>query len=99
MSPQQNQGRWSDRAVVLAMGKVLRVGVALAALLVAAGGVAYLVSGGTCDPLPHFPRRGLVLHDPRGDRARRLALDPPALIALGLVVLVLRRWHGSSLPC
>jgi uncharacterized membrane protein len=71
------------------MGKVLRFGVALAALLVAAGGVAYLMQrwrGAT--HFRAFP--GAVSFTTLRSIAHgALALDPAAIIALGLVVLVL----------
>ena len=72
------------------MSRVLRLGVALAALLVAAGGVAYLLQG--WDHATHY-------HSFAGAAASFTtlaaivrgagALDPAAIIALGLVVLVL----------
>jgi uncharacterized membrane protein len=89
VSRRQDQGRWSDRAVELAMGNVLRLGVVLAALLVAAGGVAYLVQGRHgATHFRAFP--GAVSFTTPGAIVRgALALDPAAIIALGLIVLVL----------
>jgi uncharacterized membrane protein len=82
--------RWSDRAVESAMGTLLRIGVAVSATLVIAGGVAYLLKRwhqpthyGTFTGAPeHLTTPAAIVHG-------ALALDPAALIALGLVVLVL----------
>jgi len=72
------------------MGSVLRYGVVLAAVLVAAGGVAYLFE--RWDHAEHY--RDFVgspasLTTPSAILRGALALDPASLIALGLVVLVL----------
>jgi len=72
------------------MGSVLRYGVVLAAVLVAAGGVAYLFE--RWDYAEHY--RMFVgspesLTSPAAILRGALALDPASLIALGLVVLVL----------
>ena len=72
------------------MSVVLLVGVSVAAVLVAAGGAMYLAryGGQTPDygtflgPGGAFPSIGAILHGVR-------ALEPAALIALGLVILVL----------
>jgi uncharacterized membrane protein len=89
VSPLPDQERWSDRAVELAMSNVLRLGVALAALLVAAGGVANLVQrwqGAT--HFGAFPG-AVSFTTPRAIVRGARALDPAAIIALGLIVLVL----------
>lgn len=81
--------RWSDRAVELAMSLVLRIGVAVAATLVAVGGIAYLVRNGHLEAhYGHFAGAG-ALATPAAIVHSALALDPVAIIALGLVVLVL----------
>ncbi len=90
MSRQQNQGRWSDRAVELVMANVLRLGVALAAALVAAGGIAYLFQSWDHETRYHnFAGAAASLTTPAAIVRGALALDPAAIIALGLVVLVL----------
>jgi uncharacterized membrane protein len=72
------------------MGKLLRVGVVLAAALVAAGGIAYLV-----ERWDHTTHYGTFVGEPDALTAPMailrgaLGLDPASLIALGLVVLVL----------
>jgi uncharacterized membrane protein len=72
------------------MGTVLRVGVLTSAALVMAGGVAYLVQ--RWDHATHYRTfTGAPEHltTPAAIMHGALALDPAALIALGLVVLVL----------
>lgn len=90
MIRRSDQGRWSDRAVEATMGTVLRYGVVLAAVLVAAGGVAYLFE--RWDHATHysvFAGSPESLTTPAAILRGALALDPASLIALGLVVLVL----------
>ena len=82
--------RWTDRSVEKTMGTVLRVGVVIAAVLVAAGGVAYLAKTGTQTPnYRHFVGTAPSLRTPAAIVRGTLALDPAALIGLGLIVLVL----------
>jgi uncharacterized membrane protein len=86
----RRSARWSDRAVEATMGVVLRVGVTLAALLVATGGFAYLVKTGHQVPhYRHFAGVPAALTSPAAIVRGALALEPAALIALGLVVLIL----------
>jgi uncharacterized membrane protein len=72
------------------MGTLLRIGVAVAALLVAAGGVAYLF-----ERWDHTERYSTFVGSPQSLSTPStilrgaLALHPASLIALGLVVLVL----------
>lgn len=81
--------RRAERTTETTMGLVLRIGVVVAAALVAAGGLAYLVE-----------RRGATAHYQTFGAARTftapgavlrgaLALDPAAIVALGLLVLIL----------
>lgn len=89
MSGRRQDGRLSDRAIALAISLVLRVGVALAAALVAVGGIAYLVQNGRREThYSHFAS-AQSLTTPAAIVRGALALDPAAIIALGLVVLVL----------
>lgn len=72
------------------MSTVLLVGVGLAAALVAAGGVAYLVrAGGATAHYGTFGAVAQALRDPAMIVRGALALEPAALIQLGLIVLVL----------
>lgn len=71
------------------MSLVLRVGVAAAAALVAVGGIAYLIQDGRREThYGHFAG-ARSLTTPAAIVHGALALDPTAIIALGLVVLVL----------
>lgn len=81
--------RFSDRAVETAMGLVLRVGVAIAAALVAAGGIAYLI--GSAGSTAHYHTFGVAQTyiTPAAIVHGALALEPTGIIALGLIVLVL----------
>lgn len=81
---------WSDLALERATGVILRVGVIAAAVLVAAGGVVYLVRSGT--QLPEYRTFSISLSAYRSPLAIvRGAFDghPTALIEAGLLVLVL----------
>ena len=82
-------GRWSDRTVELAMSLVLRVGVAVAAALVAGGGIAYLIQDGDREARYGHFAAVRSLSTPVAIVHGALALDPAAIIALGLIVLVL----------
>lgn len=89
MSGRRQEGRWSDRAIALAISLVLRVGVALAAALVAVGRIAYLAQDGHREThYSHFAG-AQSLTTPAAIVRGVVALDPAAIIALGLVVLVL----------
>jgi len=81
--------RLDDRTIEAAMGLVLRIGVGVAAVLVAVGGVAYLAEDADAPTRYHrfgaaqtFTTPGAVLH-------AALAFDPAGVIGLGLIVLVL----------
>jgi uncharacterized membrane protein len=90
VSRHSDRDRWSDRAVETAMGTLLRVGVFASAALVVAGGVAYLLQrGGHVTHYRVFAGAPEGLTTPAAIVHGALALDPAALIALGLVVLVL----------
>jgi uncharacterized membrane protein len=87
--PQARGARPSDRAVEAAVGIVLRVGVACAAVLVAAGGVAYLIDDAGTAVHYHTFGAAQTFTDLPAIVCSVLALDPIGIIALGLVVLVL----------
>ncbi|MCL5005478.1 MAG: DUF1634 domain-containing protein [Acidobacteria bacterium] len=81
---------WTEKRIELVVGRLLQIGVLLAALVVIAGGVPYLVRGG--EPESHYhiftgEREDLrsvagVLHDLSALRTR-------AIIQLGLLLLIL----------
>ena len=79
----------SDRRVEMAMGALLRAGVALAAALVLAGGITYLArAGGTQTHYGTFHGVEASLRSPAEVVRSAAALHPDGLIQLGLLVLV-----------
>jgi uncharacterized membrane protein len=82
-------GAWSDERVEQLEGRLLQAGVLLAAAVVIVGGVAVLVAHGRSAPafgefLGTAPGLRSVLGIVRG----ALALDAPAIVQLGLVLLI-----------
>ena len=81
---------WSEKRIEVIIGRLLQLGVLLAAAVVVAGGAMYLVEGG--EPVSHYhlftgEREDLrtvtgVFHDLAAHRAR-------AIIQLGLLLLIL----------
>ena len=86
----QAEGRWSDRTVERVMGTVLRSGVIVAAALVVAGGVLYLLHSGHAMPY-YGVFRGVAssLRNPKNAVRGLLEGRPAALIEVGLIVLIL----------
>jgi uncharacterized membrane protein len=98
---------WSDEHVERLMGRLLRSGVVLAALVLFLGGVLYLSQEGTATPQYHVfhsepsELRSLsgIVHDARALRARGimqlgllvLIATPIARVAFSLVAFVLQR--------
>ena len=82
-------GATSDKAIEMWLGKLLRSGVILAAVVVFAGGVWYVAkSKGRGGELQDFPRgadgaeaRGAIVHE-------AISLHPLGLIQLGLLLLI-----------
>ncbi|HEY0794838.1 MAG TPA: DUF1634 domain-containing protein [Acidisarcina sp.] len=91
MTKKQNETSWSDQAMEVAIGHLLRVGVTVSALVVVTGGVLYLLQQrgarpdytifrGTAEPL------GLTLANVvHGTKAG----DGHSVILLGLLLLVM----------
>lgn len=82
--------RTTDDALEGVMSRILRVGVTAAALLVAAGGVVYLLRVGELSP--HYGTFGAAARssrDPATIVRDAFRGQPTAIIELGLVVLVL----------
>ena len=82
-------GRWSDHEVEQLIGRLLQVGVLVAAAVVLLGGVMLLLQQGT-NPVEFStfstaasPLQGLV-----GIVRGAIALDPMAIVQLGLVLLI-----------
>lgn len=80
----------SEERVEQVIGNLLRIGVILSALIVACGGVLYLMeSGGQPKPQLHeFHAQPPQLRNPLDILRRAIALDPLGLIMLGLLILI-----------
>jgi uncharacterized membrane protein len=80
---------WSDQRVEERIGTLLRVGVVLAAAIVAIGGAIYLARhGGEMPAYQVFRGEPAALRGLRGILARALDLRGTGIIQLGLVVLL-----------
>lgn len=81
--------RPSEHELEQALGNLLRMGVALAALIVLVGGTIYLIHHGT-EPAAHAPFRGEPsdLCHVKGIVQEALALRGRGIIQLGFLVLV-----------
>jgi uncharacterized membrane protein len=81
--------RWSDERIDTLMGNLLRTGVVLAALVVAAGGVLYLVRNGNT-PAAFHGRHGVPpsLRSVTGIASGARSLDSRSIIQLGLLLLI-----------
>ena len=89
-SEMEKLNRWTDYRLEQIIGNLLRAGVVLAASVVFAGGVLYLLQHGTEKPNYH------TFHEVPGDLRRvpgivneALALHSDGIIQLGLLLLVL----------
>ena len=73
----------TDERIDIFIGNLLRAGVSLAALVVMAGGIWYLLTAGTAAPhYTHFAPRA------RGMRAFGILSGPESLILAGLLILI-----------
>jgi uncharacterized membrane protein len=80
---------WSDDRVETMMGNLLRTGVALAAAVILAGGIVYLLRNGTTQPSYHFFRgEPADLRSVRGIIKEALSLRGRGIIQLGLLLLI-----------
>ncbi|HEU5173922.1 MAG TPA: DUF1634 domain-containing protein [Gemmatimonadaceae bacterium] len=78
-----------DRRVEQVIGRLLQVGVLLAAAVVLAGGVAFLAAhGGTRADFRVFRSEPSALRSVTGIVRGALALDSQAVVQLGLVLLI-----------
>jgi uncharacterized membrane protein len=83
------KNRWSDERVEEVMGNLLRAGVILAAIVVLAGGISYLISYGTTSPdYRVFRGEPADLRHVSGILADAIGLHSRGLIQFGLLVLV-----------
>ena len=80
---------WSDERVEQVVGNLLRFGVLLAALVILAGGIRYLLEDGD-KPADHrvFQEEPLNLRSPVLITEDALAGDSRALIQLGMLLLI-----------
>ncbi len=86
--PKQNS-RWTDRQIELIIGKLLRIGVILAAFVVFAGGIYYLAYYGASSPdYRVFRGEPTDLRHVRGIVQDAFALHSRGLIQLGLLLLI-----------
>lgn len=81
--------RWSDEQVEEVMGNLLRAGVILAAIVVLAGGIFYLIRYGTTSPdYRVFRGEPADLRHLSGILADAIDLNSRGLIQFGLLLLV-----------
>ena len=79
----------SDKRAEEIIGILLRTGVTIAAIVVFAAGVPYLIQHGSAKPDYHIVRREPdQLRHISGIVKSTIALDPPAIIQLGILILI-----------
>lgn len=78
-----------EHGLEVAMGRMLQIGVTIAALVVLAGGILYLTqSAGPQPDYHHFHANQPALETVPGIIAAALHLDPRGIIELGLLLLI-----------
>src|SRR6266404_1469931 len=83
------RSNWTDERIVRFIGNILRAGVILAACIVAAGGILYLVRHGQEPAGQHvFEGEPANLRSPSGVVADTLALRGRGIIQLGLLLMI-----------
>ena len=88
-APDAPIGRWSDHEVEQLIGRLLQVGVLVAAAVVLAGGVMLLLQHGkTPVAFSNFSTAASPLTGLVGIFRGAFALDPMAVVQLGLVLLI-----------
>jgi uncharacterized membrane protein len=81
--------RWSDEQVDQLIGNLLRVGVMVAAIVAAIGGAMYLTQhGNQLADYREFRGEPSELRSVRGIVRSTLALHSPAIVQLGLLLLI-----------
>lgn len=86
----QHQHGPTDERVEQVLGNLLRIGVIVSALVVAWGGLLFLIDDGR-QPTPRFQEfqpQPEVLRNPLAISRKAMALDPRGLIMLGLLLLI-----------
>ena len=85
----QQHGAWSDHKVDLIIGNLLRLGVIIAAVVVIAGGVPYLIANASHPVIfSTFHGQPDELTTVRGIVRGALALHSHAVIQLGILLLI-----------
>ncbi len=80
---------YTDRAMESAIGRMLRIGVAISAGTVLIGGLIYLSSAGTAVPdRHHFTREKVVFESFAGILRGVGSLNAASIIQLGLLLLI-----------
>jgi uncharacterized membrane protein len=89
MATSSEHTEWTDERVELGVATLLRIGVYIAAVITALGGIVYLATQGSV-PVDYSTFRGTSaeLHSIRGIISGVLALHSQALIQLGLLLLI-----------
>jgi len=78
-----------ERGLEIAMGRMLQIGVTVAALVVLAGGVLYLFqSGGMRADYQHFQAAPAALETVSGILAGAVRLDARSVIGFGILLLI-----------
>lgn len=85
-----NARRWTDQQVEITISVLLRVGVTLAAAIVIAGGILYLIHNGHDMPMDHvFRGEPADLRQIPGVLNEVLAFHGRGIIQLGILLLIL----------
>ncbi len=88
-APDSGQRRWSDHQIEQVIGRLLQIGVLIAAAVVLAGGVLLLVQhGGTAVSFGAFRGEPAALSTLAGIWRGALALDSRSVVQLGLLLLI-----------
>lgn len=78
-----------DHSLEMAMGRMLQIGVTIAALVVFIGGVIYLVqNGGTLRDYQHFHAATPATTTVAGIISSAAHLDPRGIMGLGILLLI-----------
>jgi uncharacterized membrane protein len=89
MMPRRAPSRWTDESVEQLLGNLLRVGVIVATAIGAIGALLYLSRyGGQAAAFREFRGEPAALRTLHGIARGALALEPAAIIQLGLVCLI-----------
>jgi len=86
----EKQSAWNDYRVEQIVGNLLRIGVGLAAVVVLAGGIAFLAQNGRTHPDYHsFRSEPNALRSVAAIVQNAISMDSRGIIQLGLLLLIL----------